>query len=165
MKKLFSITMVAVCLLLFTNAIQAQTTQTKLDQVKLMLQALGTWQGNVGKDTVQVRETKQYGKSYISNVSLDIKGIKSPSYISNFIFDSKESNFKGFILYANGSYRTFIGLWTTEKKLSINFVQDFKPEPVYGKVEFLLETPAKITVTSFNSDGIKTLEYKLNKVK
>ena len=41
---------------MFSRESQAQTAQTKLNQVELMKQFIGIWQSNVGKDTVDVRE-------------------------------------------------------------------------------------------------------------
>jgi hypothetical protein len=157
--------MIAVFMLLCTNGLHAQTTQTKLDQVKLMQQSLGTWEANVGKDTVQVSENKQYGKSFINNVSLVIKGKKTPYYTNNFCFDSKDGKFKGFGLYADGRYLTWIGLYTNEKMFTVDIVQNFKPEPVLRKIEMVRETPSKQTWTFFNADGTKAQESKYNKVK
>ena len=152
-------------LLTSTTGIHAQTAKSNLDQAKLMQQMLGTWEATVGKDTVEVWETKQYGKSFITKVSRKIKGEKSPYYISNDCFDSKDGNIKGFLLMASGDYNTWIGSWTSEKKLSAGMVQNFKPETVSEKYEFVYETPAKMTFTVFNIDGKKTWETKYIKVK
>ena len=130
-----------------------------------MQQLLGTWQGNIGKDTVEYREHDQYGKSFTTNVFLVVKGTKSPFYRASYTFDTKEGNFKGFILYANGDYLTFIAKWTTEKNYHIDVVQNFKPELLVRKVDYLIESPAKFTRTVVNKDGIKTGEFKFNKIK
>ena len=60
--------------LIYSSGIHAQTAKPNLDQFKLMQQRFGTWEANVDKDTVQVRENQQYGKSFRTNVSLVIKG-------------------------------------------------------------------------------------------
>jgi hypothetical protein len=164
-KTFFLTTLMVVFILTYSSGIQAQTTKSNLDQTKLMQQWLGTWEANVGKDTIEVWEAKQYGKSFKGNVSLVIKGKKSPFYTANFCFDSKEGNIKGFNLDANGGYLTWIGVWTTEKKFSIDVVQNFKPETVSGKAELFYETSTNMTFTSFNSDGTKTGENKFKKVK
>ena len=155
----------SVFLLTWATGIQAQTAKSNLDQVKLMQQGLGTWEANVGKDTVEVRETQQYGKAFTVNVYYNIKGTKSPYYIANYCFDLKDGKFKGFTLYANGEYVTWIGIWTAEKKLSLDLVQNFKPETVLRKIEIVNETPTKMTWTTFSTDGKKTGELKYNKVK
>jgi hypothetical protein len=164
-KTFFLTTMMFAFLLICSTGINAQTAKTNLDQVKLMPQRLGTWEATVNKDTVLVREQQEYGKGYTANVSYNIKGNKSPYYISNSCFDSKEGKFKGFTLYADGSFSTWIGLWTTEKKFSIDLVQNFKPETVLSKVDYVYETPTGMIETRFSSTGVKTLERKYKKVK
>jgi hypothetical protein len=164
-KTFFLTTLVFVFLIISSLGTHAQTAKSNLDQTKLMQQLLGKWEANVGMDTVEVWDCQQYGKSYINNVSLVIKGKKSPFYIANNCIDSKEGNIKGFNLHANGNYDTWIGSWTTEKKFSIDLVQNFRPETINLKGELLFETPTKMTFTFFNTDGIKTGENKYNKVK
>jgi hypothetical protein len=61
MKKFYLTTSIAVFLLLCTNGIQAQTTQTKLNQVELMKQFIAIWKCDVAKDTIQFAEDKSYG--------------------------------------------------------------------------------------------------------
>jgi hypothetical protein len=152
-------------LLICSTGIYAQTAKSNLDQVKLMPQRLGTWEATVDKDTVLVREHQEYGKGQIANVYYKIKGNKSPYHVTNSIFDSKEGKVKGFTLYANGNYSTWSGLWTTEKKFSLDIVQNFKPETVLSKVEFFYDTPTSMIETRFSADGVKTLERKYKKVK
>jgi hypothetical protein len=74
MKTFCKTTMIALFLLLLTGGIKAQTTQTKLDQLKLAQVFLGAWQQNAGKDTVQISETQQYGNLFVQNVSLIVQG-------------------------------------------------------------------------------------------
>jgi len=66
MKKLYLKTPIAVLLLFCSNEIQAQTTQTKLNQVELYKQFLGTWQRNVrnDEDTTFFWETKSFGEGF-----------------------------------------------------------------------------------------------------
>jgi hypothetical protein len=47
--------------MLCTNGIQAQTTQTHLNQIQLMKQFLDTWKCEFGKDTIVISETKAFG--------------------------------------------------------------------------------------------------------
>jgi hypothetical protein len=164
-KTFFITTLMFVFILTYSTGIQAQTAKSNLDPVKLQQQLLGKWEANVGKDTVEVWDCQQYGKSFINNVSRNINGKKSPFYIANFCIDSKEGNIKGFNLNASGEYDTWIGSWTTEKKFSVDVVQNFRPETVNFKCELLFETPTKMTFTFFNTDGIKSGENKYNKVK
>lgn len=164
--KTFSLTtLMFVFLLICSSGIHAQTAKSNIDQVKLMPQRLGIWEATVDKDTVLVREQQEYGKGFTANVYYNIKGNKSPYYISNSCFDSKDGKFKGFTLYFNGNYSTWIGSWTTEKKFSIDLVQNFNPEKVLSKVEYFYESPTGMTETRFTAVGVKTLERKYKKVK
>jgi len=60
MKK-FSFTAMIVLLLLGANVTQAQTAQTKLNQVELMKNFLGNWKCVYGKDTTMILEYKSFG--------------------------------------------------------------------------------------------------------
>jgi len=164
-KTLLLTTLMFAFLLNCSTGINAQTAKANLDQVKLMPQRLGTWEATVDKDTVLVREHQEFGKGYTANMYYIIKGNKSPYHIANSCFDSKEGKFKGFTVYANGNFYTWIGLWTTEKKFSIDLVQNFNPEKVLGKVDYVYETPTSMIETRFNAAGVKTVERKYKKVK
>lgn len=61
MKTLFLTAMTVVFLLCLTIGIQAQTTQTKLDQVELMKQFIGTWKTEMGKDTTIITDITSFG--------------------------------------------------------------------------------------------------------
>lgn len=165
MKKICLTITIAVFLLTCLNGLQAQTLTAKLDQQKLMLQYLGTWQANVGKDTLEVWEFQQFGKAFTINVSQVIKGKKTPIYINNIGFDSKEGKFKGFTLMYDGSYGTWIGLFTSEKKFEGNDVVDFNTAMAYAKFESALVNSKEWTWTAFNKDGGKTSELQFFKVK
>jgi hypothetical protein len=166
MKKLCLTTTIAVFLLLsITDGIQGQNVTSNLDQPKLMLQFLGKWQANVGKDTVEVWQCQVYGKAYISNVYRVIKGQKYPLYTNNISYGPKEGKFKGFQLTTDGGYGTWIGSFTSEKKLEGIMVQNFNPEPINGKFEITFKNLNEFTWVSSNAQGVKTGELAYVKVK
>ena len=165
MKKFCLTSVIAVFILICCNGLQAQATQSTLNQGQLMKQFLGTWQSNVGKDTVEVWESRLYGEAVIINLSQIIKGKTTPSYINNIGFDSKEGKLKGFILNTNGSYSTWIGFFSSEKKFSGDLVDSFNPEKPWAKFEFVFANPKEWTFTLYNNDGVKTQDYKFIKVK
>ena len=71
--KTFCLTSIIAAFLLFcVNGIQAQTTQTKLNQSELIQQFLGTWQHNLGKDTIEVWEVQQYKNAFVTYLHLVI---------------------------------------------------------------------------------------------
>jgi hypothetical protein len=165
MKKLIPTTFIVVFLLLISSGIQAQTTQTKLNQVELAKQFLGTWQGNTGKDTVTMWEGKLYGKAVVSNVYMVIKGKKYDSYMSTFGYDNRDDKIKGYNLLTSADFGTWIGVFTTDKMFKIDGLDTFKPEKIWWKAEFEFKTPTETIVRNFNSEGVKTGEWTFKKVK
>lgn len=60
MKKFCLPTIIAIFLLLCTNGIQAQTPESKLNQVELMKQFIGTWKGKIGEQATFMMEGKSF---------------------------------------------------------------------------------------------------------
>jgi len=147
------------------NGIQAQNTQTQLNQNEMFKQFVGTWNCDIIKDTVEVWDCQQYGNSFIINVYQIIKGQKTPLYINNVGFDPKENKFKGYVLWPDGEYSTWIGLYKTEKNFLVDMVVDFKPETTYVKFESVYENPKERTWIAFNKDGVKTSEKIFKRIK
>jgi len=54
--------------------IQAQTTKTKLNQVDLMKQFVGTWEAEIGKDTSAYWDMDPYGSGYVASLKYITKG-------------------------------------------------------------------------------------------
>jgi hypothetical protein len=73
MKKLCFTTTIFLLLLICFNGLQAQTTQTKLNQVELMKQFIGTWK-SVEKDTTFIWECKSFGKALEFTIKDETKG-------------------------------------------------------------------------------------------
>jgi hypothetical protein len=165
MKKLSLTTVIVLLLFCIFNGIQGQSTQTPLDQLKLMQQYMGTWQADHGKDTVEVWDCQPYGKAYIITVSWIIKGQKTPLYINNISFAPKENKFYGFSLFPSGGKGTWTGSWVSEKKYTGEMSTNFNPEKVSSKLEMVYESPSSFTWHQFNMNGVILQELKFKKVK
>jgi hypothetical protein len=74
MKKICLTITIAVFLLLCINGIQAQTTQTKLNQVELMKQLVGTWKSEAFQDTIWSGECKSFGNGLEWSSKTELKG-------------------------------------------------------------------------------------------
>jgi hypothetical protein len=67
-------------LLLCVNGVQAQTTETKLNQIELMKQFIGSWKCEVAKDTINYSDLKSYGTGfygdfkYVTNDKVFLEG-------------------------------------------------------------------------------------------
>jgi hypothetical protein len=156
--------MIAVFLLLYTNGIQAQTVTPKLDQMELMKQLLGTWQSATDEGTVQILETKLFGEAVIITVTDEIKGEKSPVFMELSGFDDRDGKIKGFLVFPNGKYVTWIGQFITEKTIRGNVVDNFNPEVILWIHEYVILNPKEIMSIGYDSKGIKTDESKFSKV-
>jgi hypothetical protein len=165
MKKICLTIAIAVYLLVCSNEIPGQNVPSKIDQPKLMQQYSGTWKAYLGKDTSEIWECRHFGEASIINVYRVIKKQKTPLYINNIAFDPIEGNFKGFVLWPNGEYSTWIGLFTSEKKFTGNLVEDFNHDKAFIKLENVFENSKEWTYTQTRKDGVKILEYKFKKVK
>jgi hypothetical protein len=162
--KTFIKTTIVLFILLIPNGIQAQTTKTKLNQMQLYKQFVGTWQANIGADSIEVREYREYGLAFVIDVYHVIKGQKIPKYINNVSFDSNEGKFKGFLLYPNGGYFTWIGLFTKNNLFSGDIVFNFNPEAAWSKFHADFINPTEFTCTNFNQEGVQTTEMKFIKM-
>jgi hypothetical protein len=66
--------MIAVFLFFCINGIQAQTTQTKLNQVELMKQFIGNWKSDVSKDTICFWDIESFGTGFVGYFKYITKG-------------------------------------------------------------------------------------------
>jgi hypothetical protein len=165
MKKCSLTAIMAFLLLICQTGINAQTVTPKLDQHKLMLSFLGKWEANVGKDTVEVWEFRQFGEAFIIDVSQVVKGRKTPMYINNIGYDPKEGRFKGFGLWIDGGYVTWIGSFISPNKFTGNMVRNFNPEAAFIKLENIILKPDEWTWAQYNMNGVKIQEYKFKRIK
>jgi hypothetical protein len=158
MKK-FIISAVALFTLLnFTYA------QPKLKQIELYKQFVGTWQASIGADSLEVRECREYGFSYVIDVYRVINGEKIPFYINNVSFDANDGKFKGFLLYPNGGYFTWIGSFTKTNFFSGKIVFNFMPEVAWSEFHADFISQNEFTCTNFNQEGTQTIEMKFVKI-
>jgi len=163
--KIFLKTILVITILFCSVGIQGQTKQPKLNQMELYKQFTGTWQAEIGIDSIEMRECRAYGLSFVIEVYQKIKGQQIPMYINNISFDSNEGKFKGFLLYPNGGYFTWIGLFTKNNFFSGEIVFNFIPNAVWSSFHASFINPNEFTCTNFNQEGMQTIEMKFVKVK
>jgi hypothetical protein len=165
MKRTLLLITLIVTLLIGSKRIHAQNEQPKLNQVELMKQWLGTWKGNIGKDTVEIWEGKPYGNAVIINVSHVINDKTSDYYIINCGYDKRDDKLKGFNLLPNANFSTWIGMFTSDKTFKADMVDSFNPEKIWWKNDVEFKTPSEMVVRGFNAQGAKIGEYTFIKVK
>jgi hypothetical protein len=164
MKKTFQSMTIIVFLLLCSNVIQAQDVAKDLDQLKLAQKYfVGTWQ-LVDNDTTYVWEMKHDGNVILETDYIIVNGKKSVASYWSYSYKPERDNFYIFAANVNGGFQSLIGSFTAENKWSQDFLELFNPEKNYAKVEFVFDTPTSLTLTYFNSEGVKIWEGKVSKV-
>ena len=137
MKKSLLTTSIVVFLLLCVNRIQAQNSETNINQIELMKSSMGLWQTLVNTDTVEYWDQRQYGKGFIANAYLVVKGETIPQHINIYSFDPRIGKFKGYIMWQNAGFATWIGSYTTETKYHVDFATDYNPEKIWGSFDMI----------------------------
>jgi hypothetical protein len=74
MKTICKTIIIPVLMFFYTNGLQAQTTQTKLNQVELMKQFVGTWKAEMVRDTTWIMEYKSFGNGMEFYLTAETKG-------------------------------------------------------------------------------------------
>ena len=154
------ITLTIVLFLFKSVDLEAQVKPPKLNQIDLYKQFVGTWQAEVGTDSLELRECREYGVAFVIEVSRVIKGQKLPFYINNISLDAHEGKFKGFLLYPNGGYFTWIGNFSNKTSFSGKIVFNFMPDVVWSEFHAEFISPTEFTCTNFNQEGEQIQEMK-----
>lgn len=158
------ITLTIVLFLFNTVNLEAQVKPPKLNQIDCYKQFVGTWQAEIGTDSIELRECREYGVAFVIEVSRVIKGQKLPFYINNISLDANEGKFKGFLLYPNGGYFTWIGNFSNKTSFSGKIVFNFMPEVVWSEFHAEFISPTEFTCTNFNQEGEQTIIMKFVKI-
>jgi hypothetical protein len=143
MKTFFLTTMTVVFLLCLTIGIQAQTTQTKLNQVELMKQFLGTWKGEMGKDTAFVMEIKSFYNGFESYLKTETKGkivIEEKTIMG---YDKKSDKLiESGLMNSNPYIITWVNWFSSSNKMEAVLLDDVSnPEKANFKWTFELKSP------------------------
>jgi hypothetical protein len=154
----------AILILSDSNRLLAQKTQPKLNQYELYKQFAGKWQANIGNDSIEVRECREYGLAFVIEVYRVIKGQKIPFCINNVSYDPNEGNFKGFLLYPNGGHFTWIGKFTNSNSFLGDVVFNFNKEAAWSNFHAEFISPTEFTCTNFIQEGAQTTEMKFVKM-
>lgn len=158
----FCKTIIIVVFLLFcANGLQAQTTQTKLDQIELGKQFLGTWKAEIAKDTFKVYTEKPFGTGAEGNIKIVTKGKTVQEGRIMFGYDKKSDRFLQSIMM-HGSDISLQAFWFTSKNTGelVQLKDIANPENATLKSKFEIKSPDLWEVTAIeNNKTIGTLTY------
>jgi hypothetical protein len=135
--KTFSTTLLIVLFLLInTNRMQAQTTQTKLNQIELMKQFIGTWKSEFGEGTIFTCENRPFGNGMICNSQIVIKGKIIDSVTQLFGYDNKTDKFIIAELKESSPVIELCSTWFSSKNTGEIVVTNPDNAPYTFKFEF-----------------------------
>ena len=159
MKPILSVTLLIVYLLLCSNGMHAQTTDSKLDQVEQMKKFIGSWQTEMGKDTIFITVGKTFGKGLEFYWKTETKGsiisegksIMGYDKINKRIIESQ-------IWDSSPNIILWSGLFTSSNKYEAILLKDIaNPEKANVKWEYEFKFPNLIVCNyGVNKNSIVT---------
>ncbi|MHC1730821.1 MAG: hypothetical protein AB9888_02120 [Bacteroidales bacterium] len=158
MKKLCSTSVFAVSLLFCVNGVQAQTTETKLNQIELMKQLIGSWKCEIAKDTINYSDLKSYGTGlygdfkYVANDKVFLEGKQLYGY------DRSMDKFILSVLNKGMDMRLTAMWFTSENQCVVYYLKDISNlEKATFKVELEFKSPDIMSYkTIINNNIIRT---------
>jgi hypothetical protein len=147
-----------VFLLLCTNSAQAQTTQTKLDQIELMKQFIGNWKCEYAKDTTRFWDVKSYGTGLECSLKVITKGKVVLEAKRLWGYDKRIDKYIGLELTKGRDMRIYAQWFTSNYKGEAILYSDISnPElaSFKGEAEFK-STDMYVITTIVNNKPVKT---------
>ncbi|MGD0755894.1 MAG: hypothetical protein ABR927_12620 [Bacteroidales bacterium] len=156
MKKICLTITIAVLLLFCLNGLQAQTTQTKLNQVELMKQLIGTWQSEAFQDTIWTGEIKSYGNGLEWSVKIELNGkiIREGKAFTG--YDKKNDKLIQCDLYKDSPNIVLNLIWFTSanKYQEVSFEDSSNPGKASFVSKFELKSPDLVIENDFLNDKL-----------
>ena len=156
MRKFFLTLIIFESLLLLMNVSQAQTTNPHLNQVELMKQFLGSWKGEVGKDTIIIGNNAQFGSGLECSSQIVTKGKVLDSVKQLFGYDKTIDKFIIAELIKSSPVIELCGTWFTSEHAGemVLFKDISDPGKATLRWKFEFKTPDMIIQTALLNDKI-----------
>lgn len=138
--------------LIIITGIQAQDVQSKLNQIELMKQFIGTWKCELGRDTFLITETKPFGTGMISKSQIFMKDNVIDSVIQVFGFDKKADKFIMAELIKSSQAIEICSTWFTSNKAGEILI--INPDNAPLKFNFEFKSPTYLVQTATYGDKI-----------
>jgi len=143
----------------------AQTKQEQPDALAKMAQFVGVWQAAMSKDTIEQWECQPYGKGLTIHVTYIVKGQKTPVYFNTMGIDARDGKVKGYALWPNGDYTTWISVFDPSNKFLGEAMDTYTPGTTWGKFEMAILNPKEWTWKMWDMKGTLTGDLKFTKTK
>ena len=164
MKKICLTIQITAFLLICLNGLQAQTTQTKLNQVALINQSPleGSWKYEYGKDTTGYADFTIYGTGLDFNGKIVSKGKTVWEQRINWAYDKTHDKLIGLSQIKGGDIASLWAVqWISKNNYVIVPYKDISnPEEASIKVEGTFKSHDLLEITYYeNNKPVKTVNY------
>jgi hypothetical protein len=162
MKKPLLSMAIIVSLLLCTNGIQAQTTQTQLNQLELIKQFIGTWTAEMGKDTTLFCEYKLFGTGMEDYYKAVTKGEIFLSEKGLWGYDKENDKNIHVQLWDHSSRLDINVWWFTSKNICEGVQYQYISNPEDASLKWGIEFKSSdlmIMTTTLNSKVVSTMTF------
>lgn len=146
MKKLFLIPLI-ILFLEINSAVQAQTNQTKIDQVAFIQLFAGSWQCDLGKDTTEVWLIKPFGKGMEAHFMYKAQGKVYFEGKQFWGFDTRYENIVCYTMYQGGLFQRFTGSFTSPKHMYWESRSVSNPQEILLRLDFEFKSTDSFIVT------------------
>ena len=142
----------AIFQIIIIAGIQAQDVQSKLNQIELMKQFIGTWKCELGRDTFLITETKPFGTGMISQSQIFTKDNVLDSVIQVFGSDKKADKYIMAELIKSSQAIEICSTWFTSNKAGEILIINPDKTPLKFKFEF--KSPICLVQTATYGDKV-----------
>jgi len=136
MKLLTKISLISLLIIFSMNKSLAQSSETNLDQVELMKQFLGTWEGEFNNNTFFKSENNQFAGGIVSNSQVLIDGKIVDSITQIYGYDSKIDKFIIAELKESTPGIELCLIWFTSEKTGEIIITNPENAPLKFQFEF-----------------------------
>ena len=119
--------------------IQAQTTQNQLNQIELMKQFLGTWQAEMGKDTIQVDEFTAFGSGIVGTIKTITKGKVISTLKELWGYDPKNDKIIFSAIWESSPEMSLWAYWFTSKSTCEGVAYQDISNPEKARLKYKME--------------------------
>lgn len=134
------------------NEIEAQTMETKLDQVELMKQFIGSWKGEFSDNSVFVSENKPFASGIISYSHITTNGKIVESVAQLYGYDNKTDKFIVAELKESSSVIELCSTWFTSRNGGEIIITN--PDNAPFRFEFEFKTPDILEQTAIQDNKV-----------
>lgn len=147
------------------QSIKNSETSKELNQVELMKQILGTWKGEIAKDTIYIAEQKLYGTGLLGTIKTVTKGKTIMEGEAIIGYDKKIDKFIETDLI-EGSDIMVYGIWFTSKNtcIEVPYENISNPENAPVKWQYEIKSP-DVFVWNFIENNKTTKSLTFNREK